>query len=296
LHDRLPADQQAVFAQVLSNVESADEAVWDGLLIVPGESATGLASPEGVIWVQLAAGNTAVIWASPEDSAVGRSLLTAAAVFVDARRIPLTQMVIGEQDGYSHDALTACGFPKFAALAYLFAEASQLPPQMVGLPAPDDAVQEFEGLHFVPRAGDEPPRLAKLLEHTYVDTLDCPALDGIRSMPDVLEGYRSQGRYAPGDWYFVEEQGADVGTLLLTEHPGHGNWELVYMGVIPEARGRRLSDRIVNFALEVASRRGAERLVLAVDEANTPALRAYERAGFVVWDRRIVYARLRTCV
>jgi ribosomal protein S18 acetylase RimI-like enzyme len=152
---------------------------------------------------------------------------------------------------------------------------------------------EFDGLHFVPRAGDKPQRLAALLEQTYIGTLDCPSLDGVRPMHDVLEGYKAQGQHSRGDWYFVQEYGVDVGALILTEHPGFGNWELVYMGVAPAARGRRHGDRITRFALDVAARRGAERLVLAVDQANAPALRAYERAGFVAWDRRIVYARLR---
>jgi ribosomal protein S18 acetylase RimI-like enzyme len=65
------------------------------------------------------------------------------------------------------------------------------------------------------------------------------------------------------------------------------------MGVVPAARGRKCGERIIRFALGVAAKRGAERTVLAVDEANDPALRAYQRAGFVAWDRRIVYARLR---
>jgi ribosomal protein S18 acetylase RimI-like enzyme len=64
------------------------------------------------------------------------------------------------------------------------------------------------------------------------------------------------------------------------------------MGVVPEARGEQLGEQIVRRALRLAALRGAERLVLAVDEANVPALRAYRRAGFAVWDRRVVYARL----
>jgi mycothiol synthase len=212
---------------------------------------------------------------------------------VDAQRIPLAQMVVGEHDGYSDAVQARCGFRRFAVLAYLFAEAPPISAVTNEVDSPHGTEPEFEGLHFVPRAGDEPQRLAALLEQTYIGTLDCPELDGVRPMPEVLEGYRAQGRHWPGDWYFVQENGVDVGALILAEHPGFGNWELVYMGVISAARGRQCGDRIIRFALDVAARRGAERLVLAVDEANTPALRAYERAGFVAWDRRIVYARLR---
>ena len=36
----------------------------------------------------------------------------------------------------------------------------------------------------------------------------------------------------------------------------------------------------------LGTRSGARTLVLAVDAANVPAVKMYERAGFVVWDRR----------
>jgi len=250
-----------------------------------------------VIWVQRAAGNTAIVWATPKVGEVSAALFRAAADFVDAHALPLAQLVVGERDGYSHEQLEQGGFPRFAALRYLFAEVS--PPIDAsasgnGAAAFATQPQQRGPLQFVSRAGDQPQRLGPLLEQTYIDTLDCPALDGVRPMSDVLEGYRRQGRHAPDDWYFVQQQGVDVGALLLAEHPGYGNWELVYMGVIPTARGQKLGDAIIRLALEVAARRGAERLVLAVDEHNAPALRAYERAGFVTWDRRLVYARLRT--
>nr|MBA3480931.1 GNAT family N-acetyltransferase [Pirellulales bacterium] len=266
---------RSVMAQVLEQLDPVDEAAWAGLLIAGGD---------GVIWAQRAAGNTAVVWATPEVGEVPAALLRAAAALVDAHGIPLAQMVVGERDGYSEEQNERGGFPRFAALQYLFAELS-----------PRSGAGEQRGaLQLVSRAGDEPQRLGELLEQTYLGTLDCPGLDGIRPMSDVLEGYRRQGRHSPDDWYFVQQNGVDVGALLLAEHPGFGNWELVYMGVIPAARGQKHGDAIIRFALEVAARRGAERLVLAVDEVNAPALCAYERAGFVAWDRRLVYARLRT--
>ena len=275
-------------AQVLEQLDPADEEAWAGLLVAGGD---------GVIWVQRAAGNTAVVWATPEVGEVPAALLRSAAAFIDGHGIPLAQMVVGERDGYSDEQNQRSGFPRFAGLQYLFAEVSPLsaPNELSDDPVVLPREVEQRGtLQFVSRAGDEPQRLGELLEQTYIGTLDCPGLDGIRPMSDVLEGYRRQGRHAPEDWYFVQQNGRDVGVLLLTEHPGFGNWELVYMGVIPAARGRKHGDAIIRFALDVAARRGAERLVLAVDEANAPALRAYERAGFVAWDRRLVYARLRT--
>ncbi|HEX6962889.1 MAG TPA: GNAT family N-acetyltransferase [Lacipirellula sp.] len=301
LHSVLPGDQQAVFAQIISGFDPADAEPWDGLLVattaeVQQTTATAaeLRGPRfhAVVWVQRAPGNTAVIWSPPTTAEPGTTLLRAAADYLDAHNIPLAQMVAGEQDGYDDAIQAQCGFPRFIRLAYLFAEVPEcLDASPFAASATEDA--ECEGLHFVPRAGQQPQRLAAVLEQTYIDTLDCPALEGVRPMNEVLDGYRAQGRYWPDDWYFVQENGQDIGALLLAEHPGHGNWELVYMGLVPQARGRNCGMRIIRFALETVAKRGAERLVLAVDEANTPALDLYERAGFVMWDRRIVYARLR---
>jgi len=285
LHGALPADQQAVLAQALDRIAPDDASQWDGLLIArDGDTTRDDASLEGVAWIQEIAGKTAVIWTPPLEADIGESLLRAAADYVDARGIPLAQMVVGEHDGYSAELHRRCGFPRFAELLYLFAEISTVS-------APADAKPHGE-LQFIAHAGDDPQRLSRLLERTYINTLDCPGLDGIRSMDDVLEGYRAQGRYLPANWYFVVRNGADVGALILAEHPGFGNWELVYMGVIPEARGQKIGEKITRFALDAAAHSGAERLVLAVDSANAPALATYRRVGFKEWDRRIVYARL----
>jgi ribosomal protein S18 acetylase RimI-like enzyme len=114
----------------------------------------------------------------------------------------------------------------------------------------------------------------------------------VRSVADVLAGYREQGVYRPEHWYLVAEEGYNLGVLLLAEHPSVGNWELVYMGVVPAARGRGLGEIIARFAIEAARRGEAQRLVLAVDAANAPAMAMYRRAGFLEWDRRTVYARV----
>src|SRR5690606_11959544 len=92
-------------------------------------------------------------------------------------------------------------------------------------------------LRFVASAGDQPQRLEQVIEQTYVGTLDCPGLDGVRSLDQVLDGYRSQGRHRPEHWYLVQAEGQDVGALILAEHPGLGNWELIYMGLAPHVRG-----------------------------------------------------------
>jgi ribosomal protein S18 acetylase RimI-like enzyme len=300
LHEALPQEQKGIFVQAIESTGETDSA-WNGLLVVLSESSAPgpnfeALSPKrrpdlleseikAAAWLQQLSGNTAVLWIPPGENVLLESLLHRAAQLVDSQVVPLAQLVVGENDGYSAELNRRCGFPKFAELAYLFAQTTSVPGQ-------NQETRRPGTLDFVPFAGDQPQRLAELLEQTYIGTLDCPGLDGVRAMSDVLEGYRSQGRHTPGNWYFVREKDVDVGALILADHPSCGNCEVVYMGVVPEARGRGFGEQMMRFALQVAAEHGAERLVLAVDADNAPALAAYRRAGFSQWDRRIVYARL----
>lgn len=292
LHDRLPTEQRSGLVQVLHALDPKNHAAWDGLLIAAnGDSVLPETSAEfaGVAWIQELPGETACVWIPPDQGDAELPLLRGAAEFVDKRHIPLAQLVVSDADGYSTRTCEAAGFPQFAKLLYLYVDLASDPRrrQLSSLPATPPV------LRFVGSAGNEPTRLQRAIEQTYVGTLDCPELDGVRSLDQVVAGYRSQGRHCPEHWYLVQAAGQDVGALILAEHPGLGNWELIYMGLAAEVRGRGWGEAVVRFAIDVATQHGAERLVCAVDAANTPALNVYHRLGFIDWVERIVYARLR---
>jgi ribosomal protein S18 acetylase RimI-like enzyme len=86
----------------------------------------------------------------------------------------------------------------------------------------------------------------------------------------------------------------DVGCLLLAEHTGSASWELVYMGLLPEARGMGFGTSLVRYAQWLTGRAGYARLVLAVDASNGPAISCYSEAGFLAWDRRSVLLKVLT--
>jgi ribosomal protein S18 acetylase RimI-like enzyme len=177
--------------------------------------------------------------------------------------------------------LRGAGFRPLADLVYLACLEEHFP-----LSRPTSPL-EFEA--YSPANHD---RMARVVEATYVETLDCPALNGVRRIDDVLAGYRSTGEFVPDRWLLVVHQGEDVGCLLLADHPEQGHSELVYMGLVPTARGNGWGREITRHAQWLARRLGRRRLVLAVDESNLPAIRVYSILGFHSWNRKRVHFRV----
>jgi hypothetical protein len=83
--------------------------------------------------------------------------------------------------------------------------------------------------------------------------------------------------------------------LLLADYPEQENWELLYVGLIPSARGHGWGREITRHAQWLTRQARRPRLVLAVDAANEPALRMYAALGFRAWERRRVFVRILTC-
>ena len=58
---------------------------------------------------------------------------------------------------------------------------------------------------------------------------------------------------------------------------------------MPAARGRGWGLEVVRHAQWLSGQASRNRLILAVDAANEPALRIYAAAGFQSWDQKSVY-------
>ena len=123
---------------------------------------------------------------------------------------------------------------------------------------------------------------------TYEGTLDCPELNGRRTIEEIIAGHEHQGRFRPELWWLVQEGGRPVGVVLLTELPGPEGWELSYVGVVPEARRRGIGQTLSQWALHEAKQAGMPQLKVAVDTRNHPARQLYEKMGFVHHDQREV--------
>jgi ribosomal protein S18 acetylase RimI-like enzyme len=186
------------------------------------------------------------------------------------------QATIGDTDQKTQELVAAAGFLPLATVNQLWcglADDSITDPQHERTNASSDlswfATTELCKSRFI-----------KLLEATFRETLDCPELNAIRTNEQVVDSFlmNRSVRLCP-NWYALCHQQQLAGCLLLQQH-NRELVELVYMGLIPEARKRGLGKQILAIAKSLAFEMGAAMLVLAVDVRNTPAIRTYTKNGF----------------
>jgi GNAT superfamily N-acetyltransferase len=142
----------------------------------------------------------------------------------------------------------------------------------------------------LPWDGDR-PRLEAIVAGTWQGTRDCPRIEGIRAPGDVVEGYLAIGRHRAELFALARMDGQDGGCLLLADHPLEDHVEIIYMGLLPDFRERRLGGALVAHAQQTTRTLGRSRLIVSVDAANEPAVRTYHSAGLRAWNQQQVWFR-----
>lgn len=268
---------QAATASVAGNPGGAVVllAAWEGDRLLAAALAQPLPGKAAVVWPPQ-------ILVSDEQQAlhIAAALLTRLHAELQGSGMHLAQAILASDDRASAAMLQAGGFANAAELLYLAAGAHEFPRVPPTLPF------EVEPYH-----GEQLPRLAQLIERTYVGTLDCPQIDGLRSTADVLAGYEAVGVFRPELWQIARHESDDVGCVLLNLHPDVGHAEIVYLAVVPEVRGRGFGLDLARHAQWLARQAACEQTVLAVDAANEPAIRVYAAAGFREFDRKAVWIK-----
>lgn len=198
----------------------------------------------------------------------------------------LAQALLEPGDDLILSAMLSAGFSRIADLAYLKRPNAPRPPRA---PAPPE-LPEGVRLHRW-RKGDD-HRLLQALDRTYEDTLDCPQLCALRDTRDVLDSHRATGVFDAAYWWIITENDRPEGAMLFNPCPAQQHVELVYLGLSPRLRGRAIAAPLLDFALaSIAHKRREPTVTCAVDTANAPALRLYDRAGFEPFGRRIALVR-----
>jgi mycothiol synthase len=205
------------------------------------------------------------------------ALLRHATSWLRQRGVKLTQTLLAPEEAFLAAPLLRNGFAEVTRLWFMRHDLI-LPLHCLHLPA---------RLDYQPFAGDALFR--RTLARTYEGTLDCPEINGVRGLDDILEGHRSQGAFDAERWWLARDGGEAVGVLLMTEMPDSGAWELAYMGVTPEARRRGVGREMLLHALCAARAADAPSVTLSVDARNEPAWKLYRSLGFDAYEERLVY-------
>lgn len=288
------ADRDAALSLVFNNLEADDRAQQVAAVLT--DAARDPAAQclfgayrdgrlAGAALSQTQAGRSACVWlpraASAEPEACVDDLMGVMCQWIAARDVRIAQLLLRAASETELALLGRFGFDHLADLFYLVSLESEFPHS-----------QPISPLRFETYTAENHARLASIVDATYGQTRDCPRLNGVRQVEDVLAGHRATGEFDPRRWLIARHEGRDAGCLLLADHPRQENYELVYMGIIPAARGHEWGMALTRQAQWLARQAGRPRLVLAVDAANQPALRLYTAAGFQAWDRRIAYVKV----
>jgi ribosomal protein S18 acetylase RimI-like enzyme len=230
-------------------------------------------------------GSTCLFWppeTRPEHAATGLAdrLVQAGLTLARGLGCKLAQTLLPPAEADRAAALVRHDFLHVTRLLYLHHDLAD--------PPPTDATP---GLRFETYAPANEAAFREALGRTYVGTLDCPELSGIRTVDEILAGYRATPPYRPELWRLARADNVPAGLVIVTELPETGGWELSYLGVVPEFRRRGVGRGLVAHVVVAAREGAAGQLLVTVDERNAPARRLYAAAGFRPGEAREVYLR-----
>lgn len=244
----------------------------------------------GAILTQRLAGRAVVIWPPEVRSCWNRGAIAAKLVHEvlkahQANGAAIVQAVLDDTaDARNALDLTRGGLPRVTDLIFMRRD--------VAAPWPLPSRPEGPRLHWrgLDEVGEDLFR--RTLGTTYAGSFDMPELEGVRSLDDIMAGHRATGEFAPKLWRLgtLSDRPDPVAILILSPIPIREAWEVVYLGLAPEARGAGLGSEIIAHARDLALEdEHANTLELAADARNHPALKLYQATGFTPHDRRAVH-------
>jgi mycothiol synthase len=262
----------------------------------------------GVVLAVSRPGRSAFIWPPvvrrktriPEEE-IEQQLLVSTAARLDAQGIAFTQCLLAPWDSDAGDVLARAGFPRVTELLLLEkslgreirADAAVDGPIVLGASRGSGSRAGADSLQVesVFYSLENHAQFSQLVEQTYVGTLDCPFLSGLRSGEDSLESFRATGLFDPREWRMYSIGKENAGMILVCDHPERSASEIAYLGVASQFRGRGIGRAMLAAALKRAAARTNQRMELAVDVDNVYAIRMYESLGFVERRRYAVHLR-----
>ena len=198
----------------------------------------------------------------------------------------LVQALIDPRDTEQADVLKNSGMLLLAELIYMRRDLQIRPPEV------PEIRQELAWRNYKQFTEAE---LGEVISQSYADSVDCPALRGVREMTDVIAGHKHSGAFCPEAWWIVDygDQARPAGCILVNDSTKTPSADIIYMGVAREFRRRGLARAMLQRCIAQAAQRNCENVSVAVDTRNDHAIRIYEQSGFVEIQRRLAYVELR---
>ena len=208
---------------------------------------------------------------SPDD--IGAAMIAHITTEADREGAWLTQCLLNERESLTTRLLLANGFTHIADVDILRRTVDDL--DLVPPPAADVTFRSWQKSSH--------REFASLLERTWIDSFDCKPLLNKRNGNDALFSHATQTEGSQSElWNLMYVNNQPAGVLLLSHSADDctAAMDVVYMGIVPEFRGKSLGLTLLRHALQTAINRSAQSIQLAVDTANIPARRVYDSFHF----------------
>lgn len=221
-------------------------------------------------------------YSSPLQALAAKTLIQRIVSEYAVQNIDLAQILLDPGDQRMIDLCAAASFTRMAELIYLQINMPSGANPFPVLPANCRLVNYSSQTHSL---------FADAISRSYAQSLDCPALAGLREIEDIIIGHKAAGVFDPNYWFALIEDDRPIGVTLLSPLPANQSMELVYLGLIPEARGKKFGDLLMRLTLALTARSRYPRLNFAVDSLNSPALKLYFRHGMARVGTKIAMLR-----
>ncbi|WDI42682.1 GNAT family N-acetyltransferase [Bremerella sp. P1] len=225
------------------------------------------------IWCLSQPGKIGTVWGpgilSEESDSTADLLIQQAVQFAKHHDCHLLQSLVGPENRPAGNLLAGCGFQSITLLSHLEALTEDVPAEPPHSDLQFRRCDDFQSEAF-----------RNLVAQTYENSLDCPELDGMRDVADVLEGYHATSNKSTYNWYTLENDGEMIGVVITAHHAEPQQLELIYFGLTPRYRQLGLGKEILRFVLQLAQFLGCRSTITGVDQRNTPAIALYRRFGF----------------
>jgi ribosomal protein S18 acetylase RimI-like enzyme len=227
-------------------------------------------------------GANALIW--PPQSVPGSLresrediLIQHACAWLRSRGVKLAQCLLAPEELHQGIALLRNGFVHLTHLWYLRHD-PDIPVALLATPV-QLSYQTYD---------ENQDLFHEVLLRSYIGTLDCPEVNELRTVDEIVAGHQAQGPFDPHLWWLAVSGDRPVGVVLVSVLAESGDWDVAYLGVVPEERRRGHAREMMLKVLFEARAAGVTRVSLCVDGRNEPARNLYRTLGFEPYDRREV--------